>query len=430
MVPKKLNTESNLVYFLNDINENDYGMYIAAGYEFFIKLQKKFLDFVIEHGKDKPYLKFYFENMNNKIPIYEANNNQILLIYNICGTSGYKGFADLLDNFTKRNIYKENGTIDYLNYNDLKFDFQAIEEELAKLILTGKCLFEDEDHLNFVNYWGEGFNGGKSDFLQRFEEQHETIELTDDEKMKINDYIKDNFFKENELKTIYGYIQLLIFYLTNNNFNEGDKIIDIINKLPDNIRNKDENINAIFNTNGIGLKANKIISLFLFFEHLCFELFSANLKDEYKEDIKEDTKNKISDKLVNNKDVNDVNYEKMVKQLAASVRRFISRYLYKINNPDEFSPKSKLNIQLKRIDIWDKDTRTNESIESIIDLIKEFDLTVGQSLRFYELIKEDDEKEINMFSEEDIKRPIKEKHDGEGEIIVNKPIKKRKKFMA
>ena len=35
-----------------------------------------------------------------------------------------------------------------------------IEEELGKLILPEKCLFENEDKLNFVIFWGEGFRGG------------------------------------------------------------------------------------------------------------------------------------------------------------------------------------------------------------------------------------------------------------------------------
>ena len=38
---KELKEDDNLIYFLNDVNEVGKGMYIAAGYEFFIKTQKK-----------------------------------------------------------------------------------------------------------------------------------------------------------------------------------------------------------------------------------------------------------------------------------------------------------------------------------------------------------------------------------------------------
>ena len=93
------------------------------------------------------------------------------------------------------------------------------------------------------------------------------------------------------------------------------------------------------------------------------------------------------------------------KQLAASIRRFISRYLYRINNQEEFSPKGKLIIHLKkRIDLWNRELRNSGQIEKILELIKEFDLNVGQGLKLYELIKEEDEKEINAFTEKRMKQ--------------------------
>ena len=78
-------------------------MYIAAGYEFYIKTQNDFLNYILEHGKDKPYLKFYFENIKNKIPVYEANNNQILLIYSAFKSSEYSSFTELINDFSKPN---------------------------------------------------------------------------------------------------------------------------------------------------------------------------------------------------------------------------------------------------------------------------------------------------------------------------------------
>jgi len=137
---------------------------------------------------------------------------------------------------------------------------------------------------------------------------------------------------------------------------------------------------------GNNLKVKKIISIFLFFEHLCFEVFKENLNDEYIEEIDNRIKDKIIDNLVNNE-----NNKIYLKQLAASIRRFISRYIYRINNQEEFSPKGKLIIHLKkRIDLWDKDLRNSEKIEKILELIKEYDLNVGQGLKLYELIKEED----------------------------------------
>ena len=127
------------------------------------------------------------------------------------------------------------------------------------------------------------------------------------------------------------------------------------------IKINDNNIIGIFDANEINLKIKKIISIFLFIEHLCFEVFKANIKDEYSEEIDDNIKNKIIEKLVE-----EENNKIYAKQLAASIRRFISRYLYRINNQEEFSPKGKLIIHLKkRIDLWDKDFRTSEKKEKI-----------------------------------------------------------------
>ena len=393
MEKKDLNDKTELAYFLNDDNELGYGMYIAAGYEHFIKVQNEFINFVMDHGEDKPYLKFYFDNMNNKIPIYEANNNQIVLIYFIFKSSEYKFFSDLVNTFTRRKIYNEDGTVDYSKdkYNQLDFDFQSIEEELARLILPGKCLFEDESHLNFINYWGEGFNGGKSDVLERFENDNKTEELTNDEKMRIYNYIKSNYNinDHNDLKQLYSYLQLIIFYLINNINDIGKSIKNIIEGSND-IKINDKNFIAIFEGNEMTLTGNKIISIFIFIEHLCFDVFSQNLIEEYNAQIDENIKNKIKDELTKNEDI---------KEIGPVSRRFISRFLYNINNKDDLSPNGALTIQLKRKDLWNKEFRETEKIERILESIEKFNLKVGQCFNFYQLIKEKDEKEINAYSD-------------------------------
>ena len=179
-------------------------MYIAAGYEYFIKIQNEFINFIIEHGKDKPYLKSYLDNLKNKISIYKANNNQIIINDNIFKSSEYKYFSDLVNTFTRRKIYNDDGSIDYSKYNQFEFDYQSIEEDLAKLILPGKGLFEDENHLNFINYFGEIFKGRNSDFLERFENLYETEELSNNEKWEIYCFFKKNFSNQNtnDLKQI------------------------------------------------------------------------------------------------------------------------------------------------------------------------------------------------------------------------------------
>ena len=375
---KEIKEDDTLAYFLNDDKELGKGMYIAAGYEYFIKLQNDFLNYILDHGEDKPYLKCYFDNIKNKIPIYEANNNQILSINSMFKSSEYKSFFEIVNTYTRRKIYNNDGSINYLNYNKLEFDLQGIEEEFAKIILPGKCLFEDENNLNFIKYWKEGFNFEKNDFLQKFEKIIvEPEELTKAEKIKLNDYIKHNYCYLNDYVQIYNYSQLLFSYLNENNFKKDEIITALIDNLPKNIKTENEILKNIFK----GFKVNKIYSIFLFIEQLCFELFSKNLIKEYKLDIDEIYKNKIIDLVKNKKDD--------IKGLADAVRRFISRVLYFIKNPNDLSPKTNLNRELKKnFSFWDIQFRDEQKINTILEPFEEFYLTVGQSFNFYQIIKE------------------------------------------
>ena len=397
--PEKIDDQHILAYFLNDVNELGKGMYIAAGYEFFIKLQNEFLNFILENGKDIPHLKYYFENINNKIPIYEANNNQIILINSMFESSEYSSLAGILNIYSKRKIFKNDGTIDYLKYNEIEYDYAGLEEEIAKLLLPGKCLFEDENNLNFVHYWGEGFNGGKEDFLQKFEkvlkkskklagEENLNIdqtELTSQEKKNIIEALKRNFDLD-DYKNVYGHTQLFIFYLTDFKFKAEDNIKDLIEKIPNNAEINYENFKDIF----VGLKVKKIINVFLFIEQLCFDLFCKNLIDAYKKKIEENIKNKITDLAKKEKE--------NIKELASAVRRFISRYLFRIKDENKMLSSVKLSIELKKkLSLWNQKFRDEKKINEILELYEQFNLTVGQSFEFYQLIKEQEEEEFNEY---------------------------------
>ena len=71
--------------------------------------------------------------------------------------------------------------------------------------------------------------------------------------------------------------------------------------------------------------------------------------------------------------------------------------------------------------------RKIEKIEQILDLIKEYNLNVSQSYKFYELIKEDDEKKIEAYVEDNVenKEPVIEEEE---EDKPKKKTKKKKKF--
>jgi hypothetical protein len=394
---KEFTRRTELAYFLNDINEEGYGMYIAAAYENFIKWQNEFLEFIINNGSHKEHLKFYMENMRKKINVQDANSNQILLINGCFNGSYYEDFDDLINTFSRRDIFKKDGTINYLNYNSFTYDILTIEEELAKLLLPGKCLFAtDENNLKFVSYWGEGFNGGKSDVLQQFFKKYKQVDLDQEEKKIISkEFIKRNN-NCNAYKQIYGSIQLIIFYLLNNNMDEKEKISNIT--FPDYLR-IDETFQKFLSKEGKDFTADKIMGIFLLFEHLCFNDLCQTLQNEYKEEISNEINEKIDNTFLNNNNHNEV---LSIKEIGAAVRRYISRYLVGNKSQDKIIATSLLLPQLKRPDLWGEKVGKLQNFDELISKnLQDLNLTVGQSLNFYDKIKLEDEKEIIINEEEE-----------------------------
>ena len=71
-------------------------------------------------------------NLNNivkKIPVQDAKHDQIVLIkerFEIYGK--YIDFNDVIYNFSERNIFGDNGKINYSDYNTFVYDYDRIEE--------------------------------------------------------------------------------------------------------------------------------------------------------------------------------------------------------------------------------------------------------------------------------------------------------------
>ena len=58
----------------------------------------------------------------------------------------------------------------------------------------------------------------------------------------------------------------------------------------------------------------------------------------------------------------------------------------------------KLSIELKKkLSLWNQKFRDEKKINEILELYEQFNLTVGQSFEFYQLIKEQEEEEFNEY---------------------------------
>ena len=385
MPVRNLSSKDKLIYFLNDDGELLNGMYLASACQNFIEWQNTFLQPIVDANAFNGILHHYVENIRGKIPVQSAKHDQIVLLKERFKKSKYADFNDV--------IY-------YADYNSFVYDYASIEEELGKIILPGVCLFEGESELNFIAYWGEGFRGGRSQMLSDFYSKYPQKDLDEKEKEIIINYIdeknKEKMEKNNvkyDFKEFFGSMQMLIFYLNEKGIMKDDeKIINVLNKAPGYFKLSDDCQN-FFSKKGENLTINKLMNLYFFFEHLCFEDLAETLQPEYKKEIPDDLKVAITNKLLNKeKGQEDII---TLKDLGAAVRRFISRYIAGKRDEVDIKEDRDLTFELSREDLWEeKIAKLEDLMEKVGAILYEFKLQVGQAYAFYNLIGEEDKKSI------------------------------------
>ena len=142
MLPIDMDENKSLAYFLNDDGEIGKGMYIAAAYQKFIEWQNQFLDRLIIPLKQNGILHHFVKNMERKIDIQKAKKNEVL---NFDEIDDY--FIDIIYDNCKRNIYREDNSINYMNYKLFIYDFDSIEKKLGEILLPGKVKFNDYEKI-------------------------------------------------------------------------------------------------------------------------------------------------------------------------------------------------------------------------------------------------------------------------------------------
>ena len=403
-VKQKFGAKDKLINFLNDAGELYNGMYLASACQNFIEWQNTFLQPIVDANAFNGILHNYVNTILKKIPVQEAKHDQIVLINERFIKNGkYVDFNDIIYAFSQRNIFGDNGKINYSDYNSFIYDYDRMEEELGKIILPGVCLFEGEDELNFVTYWGEGFRGGNSSMISKFYGKYPQIDLTDKEKKEVINYISnmnrnksDNakIKKRYDFKYFFGSLQILLFYLTEKGvMKEEEKIMNIINNAPGYLKLSKDCIN-FFNKEGKNFSLKNLMNLFFFFEHLCFEDLADTLQPEYKKQISKDTKNKIIEKLINKKKPDD---KIPIKNLGSATRRLISRYLAGKLEVTDIKEDRDLSFELSREELWEeKIGKLEDLMELVSGKIYEFKLTVGQAYEFYNIIGDEDRNTLKI----------------------------------
>ena len=390
---KELNSDDNLSYFLNDISEYGHGIYLAAVSQSFIEWQNSFLQNILDNNsKIDDILYKYINQLKNKVGVNEAKSNQILLIEERIIKSEYKDIDEIIYKNSERNIFK-GGKINYFEYNNIKYNYDKIEEELGKIILPELQMFKSEDYLNLVIYWGEGFRGKRSQSIIEFYMKYPQKEITTEEKNIIITYLKEQLKKNNNIiKQLFSFLQMIIIHLsTKNNLKINTPISNLIKPLSFEYE-FDQELSNIFSINENLFTLHKIFGVYLIIEHVCFNDLLLLLKDEYKKEIQENKKIDIIQK------VNTCKYYSK-KDLACALRRLISRYLVGKGELNDIKPENDLCFTLSREDLWNENIRNYDDLENKIkEQIGEFELKVNEAFSLYELIGIEDKQDIeNIF---------------------------------
>lgn len=142
--------------------------------------------------------------------------------------------------------------------------------------------------------------------------------------MNKNKLKKGNENKKYDFKDFFASMQMLIFYLTENDVMKEDKTINKVIKNAPGYLKLFDNFVSFFNNEGKKFTLNKIMYLFYFFKHLCSNNLAETLQKEYRAPIPKDIKEKIIEKFIKKSDPKDLI---SIKKLGNAVRRLISRYL-------------------------------------------------------------------------------------------------------
>ena len=352
-----LNDRMPLINFLVDDGEIEKGMYLAGGYEQFIKWQNEFLNPIIRAlDKNKNGILYYFnENLKHKIDVQKASENEII-IKKFPDNTLYINFLHLigLNSYRNINFKNDDSKINYRNYNNFIYDFTTIEEELGKIILTGKRLFNDNIH--FVTYNYEAFRGEKFSTLTDFMNLYPPQKLTNDEKKDLFSYWKEkNKYDDIDFIQLIFSIQQIIYYLTQEKMNPDTKLNDIFKSKPKylNISNDCKKLfERLYKFN-----ISKLFEIFSYIELFCFDSMITNLKDDYKITLNEDEK-----KLIDNYFKNGI--EKKIEKidLASFCRKLISRYLISKRTDNDINPDISLSLYLNKTDLWNLDIINDDDL--------------------------------------------------------------------
>ena len=375
----EISINNPLSNFLVDDSDKSEGLFLASAYESMIEWQNQFIDEIISKNSTSGILNSYIYQLEKEISIQDATQDEIVNI----NDNTYEILYDLILSSSMRNIFDDkNNKINYKNYNDIIYNYDLIEEELGKIILPGLKRFK-KDKIKMITFLYEGFRGGNSTILVEYNNKYKKRELTEKERNCI-DVLKAN--KNNRVyNDIFSSLQILMNEVIKENYDQNYLLYDIIKKLPkyiilneDIIKLMDDNYN---DKNSFTI--NSLVSFFEYFEDLCWNQIKKYIPSKYKLEINESTKQYILNYF------NSINQTKKInkKNFTSALRKLISRSISGSHQDIDMKYELKLNMYIKREDLWNYNLVNNKSFIDEIDAIFKYEILVGHCWELYNILE-------------------------------------------
>ena len=401
----KLSEESPLINFLIDKEELALHNPLNNAYKKLIKQQNEFLKPIIKPDQKKEnkdsILYFYFDTLKKKINIQDSKNNHIDLSDLDLNTIIIKN--------SKRDIFnKDNELINYANYNSFIYDLDSIEKELGEKILPGKCLFEDskEKPLKHFIFWNEG----NKEILTMLANRYNQKKIDEKEKEQMMKFVKENYLGGKKMKEFYESFFILFFYL-NEDKNElylENNLNNLLDTIPPDL-NLSTDFNNFLEKEGRDIKLNKLLEIFLYLEHLYFEINYNNIEDDY-------LKKEIND-------IENIKYKieklKIKDEFIKALRRYITRYL--IGNKNilvELKGENLIN-EFYKSDLWGiNEMKKFDDIKHVLNAeLSGVNIKIIEAFSLYEIIGQKERENFKEFSDE---MKLKNDDDVDDDDTLNK----------
>ena len=392
--PYEMKEENLLCDFLVDDGDKEGGMFLAAAYQSFIEFQNTFINNIIAKNNINGVLNSYVVQLEQEINVQDATRNEIINI----NDEVFELFEKLIIDNSMRNIFTDKkDEINYSNYNDIVYNYDIIEEELGKKILPGIKKFTNEK-IRFVTYLYEGFRGENSTVLKDYINKYNQRELNELEKDNLYNLLEANrnsrFYND-----VFASLQILMNQIIKENYPKDHLLYTIIGSLPKYIILEPKLV-QFFTTQYEYYYEDKLftvdslISIFDYFESLCWKDMKKNIPIDYQEDVPENAKQYITSYFEKNEKENKIINK---DNFTAAIRKLISRTIAVTRQEMEIRNDVKLKSYIINEDLWNKATIETDGFENEIDEIFINEVTIGQCYKLYTALNGDNILDNKLF---------------------------------